>query len=312
MTTKTIQRLFFSATLCLALLPAGCLSKENIAPPYRESGVVIRFDRSAGSRNADDGNPVVFNTGYLFMTNTGGSIIRYFDIRSGAGESNPEAGYLYMSELESDEGVLIPFVPGNVRRIAIVGNTVLASAPAVGVNLATVRAQSINVLTQYDMDNVNLWGEVYYTETDQNRHSFWYFTGVDTPRRLYEVRVALFPTVARMELHRIEACPDSQIASFRVEGIFIDRHYYDAHVSGAIPGAGIAEHPNFISRGQDSALFQPGERGYDDDARALFDSIGIHSTGAGTNASPFAVTIPGTVRLFVIVGRIICLRCSVL
>ena len=288
------------AALCLALL--GCLHEEETEPPHKEEerGVVIRFAAGTDGSSAAADNAVMFNSGYLLMTNGGGTIVRQFDIRSGAGLSNPDAGYLYLDELESDKGVLLTAVPSTVRRIVIVGNTVLTPAPAVGSNIAAVRAQSINVASQHDSNNVNLWGEADDTETDRSRHSFWHFTGTTAPHRLYEVRVALFPTVARMELHRIEACPDSQIAAFKVEAIFIDRHYLDAHVSGAIPGANVEGHSNFISRGQNADLFRAGERGYDDDTHlryptggALFDLIGINATGAGTDAAPLAVTIPG-------------------
>ena len=300
MIKRIVKSFSISAALCLAFVFGSCLSEPIISPVDNgeENGVVIRFN-GATRGTAQGGRNAVLNTGYLFMTSSMGAIIQQFEIHDNATRgTNVNAGYLYIGHLESNNGVPIPSVPANVHRIVIVGNTTLSPAPAIGTNIADIGVQRINVLTQHDVSSVNLWGETRRDNADD-----WVY---DATEQKYRVMVNLFPTVARMELYEIRACPiHSQIESFRVEAIFVDRHYYLAQVSGATldvdvtVGSPPATFANFVSRGHGTTLgfgFAVGQRGYGsvgDTSGALFNIIGADATGAGTALNPLTVAIPG-------------------
>ena len=293
---KKIFNLFSVLALCLAFVLNGCVSENLIPNPYNAEsrGLIIRFDDVATTRGTTAvGTTPAFNEGYLLVV-SGSLISRVYEIHNTTARgTNPSGGYLYIADLRNTAiEVILPAVSGSTTRIIVVGNTTLSPVPVAGMPLSQIAGQPINVLTQHNRNNLNLWGE--------SPRSTW--NPPAGARTHYIATVEVLPTVARFEMRQIDACPDSQIASFRVAGIFIDNHYYDAHVGGFIPGAGVAPtlapRTNFVSRGDGTTpgfLFQPGSFGYTDAAtfRALFDAFtpATLSTGAGTSVSPFTVAL---------------------
>ena len=277
---KLVKPFSIVATLCLALMLNGCLSESNIIPdPYynggEESGVVIRFVDNEAIRAATipDGSAPAFTGGHLLFVRSNNTIARYYRIHNVSENHSVENRELYIGLLRND-GVVIPAVAPGVNRIVVVGNTNIP-APAVDMNFSDIALHRISVLSQNDLSRLNLWGE--------SLRSSW-TPSLTAPDEL-NATVSLRTTVARFELYKMTACPTySNITSFRVEGIFIDNHYFQAHVIGTMPTNIIPAPPtptaNFVSRGENRTLFAEGQFGYDDNDidGALFDIVSRTST----------------------------------
>ena len=287
MTTKKIT---YSIALCLALLLGSCLSEPINSPYGEDNGVVIRFDRAT---RGTPGDAVQFNTGHLFFTSGFGTIVQYFEIHDDANRgTDVREGhrFIYVGDLQpNDRGVNIYAIPNTVQSIVVVGNTPLTSVPVIAgtTNIADIRARRIYATSQHTINNVNLWGESPPRNDWDNNND-----------RRYTVRVHLYPTVAHIELHTIQALYESEIYRFRVEAIFVDRHYYAARIGGARDRGDITVNnqtfPNFVERGQESALFAPGRRGYNEDGNyALFDIVEQYSNRRAPG-TPAIVTNAGS------------------
>ena len=290
MTTKQ-QHLLLSLLALLLIGFSSCVN-EDIIPVAPDSGdnrtVSIRLDQNSATRGISDAIPnntaVAFNRGDLYLLTSGGTIVRHFDIHNITAQgTDVDAGYIYVEDLHT--GVHLNEVPGTVARVVIVGNT--TGNPTSG-TLQNVSARSINIVTQHNArtPGVNLWGSETLERCPNTAQP------QANGRFLYRVQggsIELYPTVARIELREFRAT--GTIASFTIDGIFIDRHYYNAHVGGFIPGTGITPHANFISRGQNSTLFQAGQQGYNDANNALHDIVNTPATG-----TPLSVARPGNSR----------------
>ena len=294
------KQLFKLLTLCLVLLLGSCVSDSLIDTPYNGSveagGVFIRFDDDATTRSSTIvGTTPMFNEGYLLIV-SGSTVARYYRIHDDTGTGTVLANReLYIEDLKNPGVHLTTPVSGATSRLVIVGNTELTNpVVAAGVNVNTLTAQGGGILvhTQYNVDELNLWGETPRSNWVPN-------TNVSEPWD-YDVTIRLYPTVARIEMQQIDACHTGQIDRFTVEGIFIDRHYDRAHVNGFIPGAGVAPTfapTNFISRGDAPPVgfqFLSGQHGYGnigDTSGALFNIVGVDRIGAGVLGNPFRVDV---------------------
>ncbi|MDR0333359.1 MAG: hypothetical protein LBI15_07815 [Dysgonamonadaceae bacterium] len=195
--------------------------------------------------------PVVFGGGTLFFTTSSGIIVKKITI------GDASADFL-VTDATSTTGITIKNVPGTATGATLVGNTNLAILPSgigqIGGQIQAVKAHAIMVTSQSDITKVNLYGE--------NSAPFVKVGDV------YECTINLKPTIARVELSDIVGSED--IASFKVEGIFIDKFYEQAQLGGAV----VAGSFKAFAQGAtgNNLLFRPGTDGsYNNYAVALYD-----------------------------------------
>lgn len=160
---------------------------------------------------------IKLNSGNLYFTNKDGNIKRHFFISSDVTSvTNINIATLM------NKGVTIADIPGDVKKVYIVGNT--SDLPTAG-NISIVKEKVLKIQSQVDLSNVNLYGEADAIDTQT--------ISDDTKNKLYKAEIALVPTVARIELPSIIAnC--KVITGFKVAGIFIDNYYSTANVDGTV------------------------------------------------------------------------------
>jgi hypothetical protein len=195
---------------------------------------------------------VVFNGGTLFFTTSTGIIVKKYTI----GDANAD---FLVTDATSTTGITITNVPGTATGATLVGNTDLTvlqnGVGEVGRQIQNVKAYAIGVAKQANINNVNIVNLFGESNT---------FNKVGN---VYECTIDLNPTVARVELSDIKGNED--IASFTVEGIFIDEFYEKAQIGGAV----IAGSFENFANGQpgDADKFRPGNDGKYEYYIALYD-----------------------------------------
>ena len=269
--------------LLIGLL-SSCVS-ENCAfdnPDQRGStettAVFIRlvgseFATRSSSEHIPDGTFLEFNDGYLFLATELGTIRQRYRIipTSGTVDVDVLNQTIYRGALNN--GVTIPVVPGDVRRVIIVGNYGGTTMYTTG-NVPAVRRRGLNINSQYNALHVNLLGEeslalrttgILYYEHNNVSYRIW-----DTSEPVF-----LEPTVARFEINSIRGAGD--IASFAIEGIFIDNFYRHARIDGTITNAdGTTTNVSRTTGGQNRDAFTQA-------AYAAFDAnFGLHTWYGGT------------------------------
>ena len=281
-------------TLALTFLLGSCIG-EQITPEYEygsERNVSIHFTEDVTTRAISDPvgqTPVNFTRGDLYLVTTVGTISRHFTISDDAPSNVLTGGnHINTTQLRT-EGVEIPSVPGNIRRVVIVGNT---TGNTTSGNVSSVGERAIEVFDQWNAANVNLWGEADLRDTgttSSNGNALWaardgYVT--DSGGNVVD-GMMLRPTVARIEVRQLKAY--GEIASFNVEGIFIDKSYRQARVSGT---------PfNLMSRGQDPTLFVEGQPGYENTTNfALYDAGTARFAFSTDGNNNILVTPPNTAQ----------------
>ena len=267
----------------------GCLSegiineKEN---HNEQRGVFISFDQ-AFTRKVDDpilnGTKVAFNTGDLYFVSDIGVILNHYTVVSRASGINTNLSENIINRSDLDNVFFIPEAKGSLQEIVIVGNT--GEQPSINLPtngmINTVGNQMIDVLSQYDVHNVNVFGRGKLTLTGTT-------TEVGFP--IYHCLVLLAPTVARFEI--VDIIGIGEVASFKVEGIFIDKYYRQAHINGEIPTTS----DNLISNGSDAQKFTAGSSAYPaTHTPALYDwypNGGLASTTMTNNVGTFPMASP--------------------
>ena len=251
-----------SAILLMGLL-SGCMSEnciiDNPNPGNQTDmrAVTIHiiddaedaYNTRGTSPHIPDNMPVSFQTGRLFLVSQAGLIRRTHDIvPSGADVTNigtdrivtDAQGRINRADLNrrspaaNGTGVTIPTVPGDVRRVVIVGNYAnINNLPGVGAHIDEVFARELDIISQWDALNVNLIGDRLLTNAGRqitfpaingNEYQVWH--------AIYPNPVHLNPTVARFEVRGIRGGGDIQ--SFEVAGIFMDGFWSEARVGGDI------------------------------------------------------------------------------
>ena len=312
MKNKFKYSLLLSATLLLAGLLGSCVSETcelNPNPNYPdynieemgEIAVSLRIVQQQpetmqlhfGTEQADDvqtrgvSRPICdthlldFNTGDLYLVSAAGTILRHYSIVSGPGILDPDgSGRLHPDNRATrtihrhllgdgraphNQHVVLYAVPAAVTRIVIAGNT---SPNAISGSINQVGARVLDVVSQSCAWNVNLFGD-----TNLPRNSF---DRLATPTTDYThtAHVRLEPNVARIELSSItgmEGC----IASFKIEGIFIDGYYRNARVDGTARSS-------WRNKENDPALFVQGSSLFPFNLRtAIFDWFATPTPVAG-------------------------------
>ena len=278
-------RLIINALLLIFLI--SCVSDSNfIDNPnegYEEKAISLRIVQSpAATRNLDESRPICdgeylqFNTGDLFLINALGNIVQRWHIvacdGTSATETNIDPAVRRINRNDLDVGVPLPSVPASVREVVIVGNyNGTTPFPASG-NISGVTNRVLNIDSQLDALDVNLWRRTSVPTT----------ATVDGDRRYYPVDVFLSPTVARFEIADITG--RGEIQSFTVQGIFIDNFYRQARVDGTILGT----RRNGM---QDEAMFLP--VAYATNYSSLF-SWNVSGLGTGATITGGFRVSPGT------------------
>ena len=229
------------ATL-MALLLSSCMSEncpiDNTDLPVtgNDAALFVRVVDNPQTRNTapvPPGTPLVLNEGNIYLVDAEGVIVHHFTIVSADGEitmltpEKLEAGTIPRNLLNN--GVLLPGVSSRVTEVVIVGNTPKDTHTG-NVNGELIAGRLLNVTTQYNVENVNLFG----------RRSLPRAPNIEG---VYVVEVHLSPTVARLELPSINGM--GMIYSFVVEGMFINHYHQTASVDGVIPNINSA--PNLRS-----------------------------------------------------------------
>lgn len=109
-------------------------------------------------------------------------------------------------------------IDGSVSKVYVVGNT---DVTATG-NIAAVKAQALDLASQKNIANVNLWGESGLTLVTP---------AAGAVRAVYQATVNLSATVARVELTDITATGDV-ITGFTVDAIFVDDYFQASNIEG--------------------------------------------------------------------------------
>jgi hypothetical protein len=117
-------------------------------------------------------------------------------------------------------GATIEGVPGHSMAAYVIGNrpSDVNITPAVGMNLNTLKEIAVNFSTQSNIENVTLFGG----DTIKN----------ENPGPGLVAKFDLAPVVARIEIEKISSTATSDIASFNVEGIFINNYYESIMLKG--------------------------------------------------------------------------------
>ena len=249
MTYKNFLFIFASVFI---LSFASCVSESCLFPPDpnpiteygEERAVSLRIVQHAdnGTRSVGrpicDGEPVAFNTGYIYMVNsTTGIIHRTIRVVAGDAVLNTSGTVHTVGRDLLDDGVLMPSVPGMVNRVYVFGNPQVLLPTSGTIN--QVRQALIDdnnnryIASQYNVlsPGINMWGH--------NTAPFTPAAVQPAPPalRVYETTVHIAPTVARFELASIVGMGD--IRRFSVCGIFMDNYHRQAHRDGTRP-AGVA------------------------------------------------------------------------
>ena len=288
------MKTFFKTTILATILMLGitsCISEPILPnPPVDgERIVALRIADSPDPRSTRNtapipsGTPLVLNTGNIYLVNADGTIVSHFTIVPADNSittltaENLAAGIIHRNLLNT--GVMLLNVPGNVTEVVIIGNT--PNSNHIGdVDGEFIGGRRLNIITQHNAENVNLFGRRALPPTPTTTNDLTYFP----------VSVHLSPTVARFELPSITGM--GMIESFVVEGIFINNYHREATIGGYIPS--INSEPNLINHtGAASFAYNaPGTSYTTASNNALFyrDATGqvFHGNGVNLTVRPSA------------------------
>lgn len=219
---KFLTKSISAACIALMLSFSSCISENRLLETPDVMTVSLSVDMAQPDTRLASrpiaGEEVGFTSGDLYFTTVDGVILQRFQIvASGApalGPNRTVVGYeINRTDIMDNLGVRLSSVPGDAAAVVVVGNTGLG---VVSGNIAN--AGVIDILSQYNKENVNLFGRDVLSPP---------ISGVSTGNN-----VLLTPTVARIEIESIRGM--GQIRSFRVEGIFIDNVYRHARANGTV------------------------------------------------------------------------------
>ena len=304
-------RLYLLTAVLITALLSSCISDSNFEMPEHESEITVSLrilpqshETRSATRPIPNGEEVLFHTGDLYLVNGEGRIVQHFRIVGGS-DAYELPGFcenlgMYIigrNLLEACDdpenwddplcgGVLLEGVPGTVQRVVIHGNTpvtngTLGSHLGSSVSGSMVGAHLIDVVTQNDPWNVNLFGESLLRSEI-------------TPRTLGQRTVIPFditinPTVARFEIGHIVG--DGAIQSFTVAGIFMDNYHAQAQANGRGFSVNRINHGERPGRFLEGTYFFANRRGGQHHWRSASDDWTGNASNSRT-ATPGGATEP--------------------
>ena len=255
-----MKKLFLLCAIVLVSFSTSCVSESCLDNPdndtrnYEEIAISLRIVQQPETRGVSrpicDGELLEFNTGDLYLVTATGTIMRHYAIVAAnpaiteLTDANRTARIIHRNLLgdgRGSGGVTLTAVPSSVTRIIIVGNTL---GNATNGNVNAVGARVLDIISQYNAWNVNLFGE----------DPAIYKLATPTPTYTHTAHVKLNPTVARIEIGSIMGTRDC-IYSFSLEGIFIDNYFRNARIDGTL----LTE---WRSKGSNPATFVSGSTAY--------------------------------------------------
>ena len=245
------KNILFYLTIVLAFALSGCLSNNELIEEYEvEREISFRVVQTMSTRSLDggvsrpipDGEPLQFNTGYLYLVNAQGIIMRHFRIGAAYGEPCNITNTIGRTQLMRTSGVTIESVPGSVTRVVIIANYGgTPPLPATGnVGNQSHLNRPLNIVSQYRAWNVNLTNcpdSRIGTGASERLNGNLLRTGINNDVYVYSTTIHLAPTVARFEIADITGM--GMIQSFTVDGIFMDDFYRLSTIGGGIVPASI-------------------------------------------------------------------------
>lgn len=228
------KKFSYLALLAIVLLLgfSGCSNSEDTEPVDNANpkSVFLKLGKStvtphSVSTPVSNGTDVVLQSGDLYFVNASGAILKHYTLTS----STTSATNINMTEAHN--GASITNLPGNTEMVYVIGNT--SGLPTSG-NISTVQEVALQVESQDDIEDVNLYGSGLLVDSV-------------SPATAYTCEVDLKPTVARIELTDITS--NGVITDFKVDGIFIDNYFSQALVKGSVTGT------DFVENGAVAAAF---------------------------------------------------------
>ena len=300
MTKIFTKSLLLLTALTLSL--SSCVSESILPepPPIIEGGyttISLRITQQAPttrgvSRPIPNGELLEFNSGDLYLVNALGIVVRHFSITpaGGAGSTFQTGGNIInISAFDFDPVTnthVLPLhvnVPSNVTYVYMIGNTPGNSNGANGGRINTIVGRELNILSQYDAWNANLFGRT----TNRLVHTSGQYNIINgIQHRIYRGELYLAPTVARFEIGEIRGAGD--IAQFTVAGIYMDNFVARARINGELittPWSGNTTPGAFALNGSVHFMNTPASQW------ALFDEPGLSNTPPSLSVRPTGSTI---------------------
>ena len=291
-----MKKLFLLCAIVLVASLTSCISDSHLdnngTPTYDNIALTLRIvqqsDTRGVSRPIPDDEQLILRTGDLFLVNAAGTIIQHYAIVDGATATCFDTRIINRTDLGdgtgsdvNTSGITLPAVPGNVTEVVIIGNT--SNNPTQGyINSNAIGGRLIDVVTQYDAWHVNLFGSDGLERSNPLR--------LHNNNRIYTANVFLEPSVARVELGSIIAASD--IASFSLEGIFVNNYYRHARINRTLLTDWVNNLPSDPHNNMtyaDAQRFVRGSTTYPSAfSPALFDwyAGGLVATGTPLSVSP--------------------------
>ena len=287
----------------LALSLTGCISDSILPdPPLDETeggdkSILLRITQQAPttrgvSRPIRNGELLEFNSGNLYLVNSIGIVVRHFIITpaDGAASTFRTGGRIInISDFDFDpvtNTYVLPLhvnVPSNVTYVYMVGNTPgTGNDDDRGSRINTIVSRELNIISQYDAWNVNLFGKT----RDRLVHTPGQYNTINgIQHRIYRGELYLAPTVARFEIGEIRGAGD--IARFTVAGIFMDNFVTRARINGelitTLLWSGNTNANAFALNGSIHFVNSPASQW------ALFDEPGLSNTPPALSVRPSSV-----------------------
>lgn len=218
---------------------------DNSAP----KNMLLKITQSAPSTYGEGGSQaagqITFSTGDLYFTDAAGVIKKHYTISS----TPTSATNINMTALTGATGETITNLSGDVKSVYVVGNTPSTVTLPTSGNISAVKAVALAVQTQATVSNVSLYGVGTLPATPTTPGT----PGVSND--LYAVSLTLNPTVARIELTDIKAT-GTAITGFEVAGIFVDKYYSQADVSGAVVAGNMKDNTGIVGATAIAAAFK--------------------------------------------------------
>ncbi|MCD7935307.1 MAG: hypothetical protein LUG98_00440 [Tannerellaceae bacterium] len=226
-----IKSLFFAGAVLLAAL-TGCNKEEGGAAggldPNGESNVFFKLSEGTKADAAEivDGTGVTFTDGIIYFVDGSNQIVKQFTVG--------QSGAQYSINALKTSGVIFTGIPNTASDVYIIGNHDFSTAASTTTDMSVVLAEITDLTEQVDnfggVEKATLYGSgpLYVSSS----------TEYDK-----EANVIVNPLIGRIEIMALSTDPDDSgldqndpedyvVASYELEGIYINNFYYQVGVHG--------------------------------------------------------------------------------